>query len=175
MHEFEHRAIHAAEASALRMGDAFEALCSKGQGWVQPDHFDCLPYDGFTVDTYTLNAAEPTQILNDGDVLDLGDRAFEVLHLPVHSPGCIALYDPRAKELFSGDVVYDGELLDGLHGSHVPTYLQTFERLQRLPVETVYPGHYSIVGNARYHEIIREYLDAKRRPGCPSERVVAKG
>lgn len=134
MHEFDHRAIHAAEASALRMGDDFEALCSKGQGWIQQDHFDRSPYDGFTVDTYTLTAAEPTQILNDGDVLDLGDRAFEVLHLPGHSPGCIALYDPQAKELFSGDVVYDGELLDGLHCSHIPTYLKTFERLERLSV-----------------------------------------
>ena len=175
MHEFDHRAIHAAEASALRMGDDFEALCSKGQGWIQQDHFDCSPYDGFTVDTYTLNPAEPTQILNDGDVLDLGDRAFEVLHLPGHSPGCIALYDPQAKELFSGDVVYDGELLDGLHCSHIPTYLKTFERLERLSVETMYPGHYSIVGNARYRQLISEYLDAKRQPGCPSEMAVAKG
>jgi glyoxylase-like metal-dependent hydrolase (beta-lactamase superfamily II) len=175
MHEFEHRAIHAAEASALRTGDDYEALCSKQQGWVEQDQFDCLPYDGFTVDTYTLNAAEPTCILNEGDVLDLGDRAFEVLHLPGHSPGCIALYDPQAKELFSGDVVYDGELLDGLHCSHIPTYIKTFERLEKLSVETVYPGHYSIVGKERYHQLIGEYLEAKRQPGCPSEMAIAKG
>jgi glyoxylase-like metal-dependent hydrolase (beta-lactamase superfamily II) len=169
MHEFEHRAIHAAEASALRTGDDYEALCTPAQGWVLPGHFDCLPHAEFTVETYTLKAAEPTQILNEGDVLDLGDRALEVLHLPGHSPGCIALYDSKSQELFSGDVIYDGELLDQLHCSHIPTYIATYERLKKLPIETVYPGHYPIFGKARYSQIIQEYLDARRQPGCPSE------
>lgn len=169
MHEFDQRAIHAAEASALRTGDDYEALCTPDQGWVLQEHFDRLPHAGFTVEQYTLHAAEPTHILNEGDVLDLGNRAFEVMHLPGHSPGCIALYDPQAKALFSGDVVYDGELLDQLHCSHVPTYARTFERLQTLPIETVYPGHYRIFDKARYDEILVEYLQAKRHPGCPSE------
>jgi len=169
MYEFDQRAIHAAEASALRTGDNYEALCTPAQGWVKQEHFECLPHEGFTVDTYHLRACEPTHILNEGDVLDLGDRAFEVMHLPGHSPGCIALYDPVAKELFSGDVVYDGELLDQLHCSHVPTYLSTFERLLTLPVETVYPGHYCIVDQPRYRTLIGDYLEAKRRPGCPVE------
>ncbi|NEQ28272.1 MAG: MBL fold metallo-hydrolase [Microcoleus sp. SIO2G3] len=172
MHEFEHRAIHAAEAEALRSGDDYEALCTSGQGWVLQEHFEQLPHKGFTVTEYTLTAAEPTQILNEGDVLDLGDRAFEVLHLPGHSPGCIALYEPRPQALFSGDVIYDGELLDELHCSHIPTYLETYDRLQKLPVDTVYPGHYPIFGQARYQEIIAEYQAARRRPGCPSEQAI---
>lgn len=169
MHEFDDRAIHAAEAEALRQGDDYEALCTAEQGWVHLEHFDCLPYEGFTVEQYTLTATEPTQILQEGDVLDLGDRALEVLHLPGHSPGCIALYDPRSQALFSGDVIYDGELLDELHCSHIPTYIASYERLQKLPVETVYPGHYTIFGQARYHEILQEYLDRRRQTGCPAE------
>lgn len=170
MHEFDHRAIHAAEASALRTGDEYEALCSPAQGWVRDEDFDQLPHEGFMVKQYTLTATEPTHILHEGDVLDLGNRAFEVMHLPGHSPGCIALYDPHARELFSGDVVYDGELLDELHCSHIPTYISTFERLKTLPIETVYPGHYRVFDQPRYHQIIGEYLDAKRSPGCPSDR-----
>ena len=169
MHEFDQRAIHAAEASALRTGDDYEALCQPEQGWVLQEHFDRLPYEGFTVETYTLTAAEPTHILNEGDVLDLGNRALEVLHLPGHSPGCIALYDRRSQELFSGDVIYDGELLDELHCSHIPTYLATYERLKHLPVEGVFPGHYRTFGKERYHQIIEEYLGSRRKPGCPSE------
>ncbi|MBW4662267.1 MAG: MBL fold metallo-hydrolase [Drouetiella hepatica Uher 2000/2452] len=169
MHEFEHRAIHAAEAEALRKGDNYEALCKPEQGWVLEEHFAQLPHAEFTVQEYTLTASEPTQILQEGDVLDLGDRAFEVMHLPGHSTGCIALYDPIAKDLFSGDVIYEGELLDELHCSHIPTYVASYERLQNLPIATVYPGHYKIFGQTQYQQIIGEYLEAKRQLGCPSE------
>jgi len=169
MHEFEHRAIHAAEAEALRTGDDYAALCAPEQGWVHEDHFAQWPSAGFTVEQYTLTPAEPTRILQAGDVLDLGDRALEVLHLPGHSPGCIALYDPRSQELFSGDVIYDGELLDELHCSHIPTYIATYERLQKLPVETVYPGHYHCFGRDRYQQIMADYLAHRRKPGCPND------
>ena len=171
IHEFDQIAIHSAEAEALRSGDNYTALCNPEAGWVLDDHFEQLPYAGFTATQYTLHEAEPTQLLQEGDVLDLGDRAFEVLHLPGHSAGCIALYDAKAQELFSGDVIYDGDLLDQLPGSDIATYIATYERLQRLPVETVYPGHYQTFGQTRYQEIMRDYLEAKRRSGCPSEGV----
>lgn len=172
MHEFEHRAIHAAEAEALRTGDDVIALCNQESGWVLDEHFYQLPYSGFTVTQYTLQAAEPTMILQGGEVLDLGNRAFEVLHLPGHSPGCIALYDRQNQELFSGDVIYDGELLDQLAESDIPTYVKTYEEhLKHLPVETVYPGHYDIFGRDRFHQLMADYLEAKRQPGCPAEQL----
>jgi glyoxylase-like metal-dependent hydrolase (beta-lactamase superfamily II) len=168
IHEFEQRAIHAAEAQALRDGDAYEALCSQ-PGWIHSDHFEQLPHSGFTVEEYTFNAAEPTRILEEGDVIDLGDRVLEVMHLPGHSTGSITLYDRQSQALFSGDVIYDGELLDELHCSDIPSYIHTYERLEKLAIETVYPGHYHIFGKHRYHQIITEYLDLRRQPGCPSE------
>ncbi|MEO0374896.1 MAG: MBL fold metallo-hydrolase [Cyanobacteria bacterium P01_A01_bin.17] len=171
MVEFNRRAIHQAEASALCQGDNHEALCTPKQGWVLPEHFEQEPYPGFTVSQYTLRAAEPTQILHEGDVLDLGNRTFEVMHLPGHSHGCIALYDPQSREIFSGDVIYDGELLDELHCSDIATYISSYERLQKLAVEIVYPGHYRTFGKAKYDQIIGEYLDAKRKPGCPAEQT----
>ncbi|WP_373541188.1 MBL fold metallo-hydrolase [Chamaesiphon sp.] len=168
IYEFEERAIHTAEAQALRDGDAHEALCTQ-PGWIDIDHFELLPHSGFTVEQYKFHAAEPTQILQAGDVLDLGDRALEVLHLPGHSVGCIALYDHRSRSLFAGDVIYDGELLDELHCSDIPAYCQTYERLQKLPVEMVYPGHYQQFGTEKYQQILGEYLDRRRQPGCPRE------
>ncbi len=169
IHEFDRIAIHPAEAEALRQGDAYAALCTPEGGGVLDEHFAELPYPGFTVSQYTFNAAQPTQLLQEGDILDLGDRAFEVLHLPGHSLGSIALYDRYSQELFSGDIVYDGELLDLLPGSDIPTYIDTYERLQKLPVETVYPGHYHSFGKERLQQLMADYLEAKRQPGCPSE------
>jgi glyoxylase-like metal-dependent hydrolase (beta-lactamase superfamily II) len=43
-------------------------------------------------------------------VIDTGDRHFEVLHLPGHSPGSIGLWEERSGTLFSGDAIYDGPL-----------------------------------------------------------------
>lgn len=169
IHEFDHRAIHGAEAQALRDGNAFDALCAQ-PGWIHDDHFELLPYKGFSIEEYTFNRAEPTRLLQEGDVLDLGNRALEVFHLPGHSPGCIALYDHRSQALFSGDVIYDGELLDELPCSSIPDSIQTYERLEKLPIDQVYPGHYSIFGKERYLQIIREYLDRRRQPGCPNDQ-----
>jgi glyoxylase-like metal-dependent hydrolase (beta-lactamase superfamily II) len=166
LHEFDHRAIHVHEAVALAEGDNHAALCDHG---VLEEHFEQLPYPGFCVEQYAMKPTQPTQILQAGDVIDLGNRSFEVMHLPGHSPGCIALYDPKSRELFSGDIVYDGDLLDELYGSDIPTYISTYERLQQVKVETVHPGHYRSFGQERLNEILAEYLAFRRQPGCPSD------
>lgn len=43
--------------------------------------------------------------LKHGDMVELGDRAFEVLHTPGHRPGSICLYDRRNQTLISGDSI----------------------------------------------------------------------
>ncbi|AFZ45451.1 metallo-beta-lactamase domain containing 2 [Halothece sp. PCC 7418] len=169
LHEFEDRAIHEAEAKALCSGDKIATLTDPSLHWILDEHFTELPYSGFTASQYTFRGVEATQVLENGDVIDLGNRAFEVLHLPGHSPGAIALYDPIKKELFSGDVVYDGELLDQLPGSDPTIYQETYRRLQKVAVEAVFPGHYRSFGKDRLQELIADYLEAKRQPGCPHE------
>ena len=80
--------------------------------------------------------AAATRVLHDGDAIDLGDRRFEVLHLPGHSPGSIGLWDAATGVLFSGDAVYDGPLLDELDGSDIEAYVTTMHRLRDLPVRS---------------------------------------
>ena len=169
IHEFDRIAIHGAEAEALRCGDNYLAVSAPEFGYIEDHHFAQLPYAGFHAAQYTMHAAEPTDILQEGDVIDLGDRVFEVLHLPGHSSGSIALYDRKQQELFSGDVVYDGELLDQLPTSNVEQYISTYERLEKLTVDLVNPGHYNCFGKTRLRQIMKEYLEAKRQPGCPAE------
>lgn len=64
-----------------------------------------------------------------GDVINLGDRQLTVLHMPGHSRGSICLHDRDNKMLFSGDVVYDGAMIDWLPYSHVTDYIGSCERL----------------------------------------------
>lgn len=64
-----------------------------------------------------------------GDVINLGDRQLTVLHMPGHSRGSICLHDRDNKLLFSGDVVYDGAMIDWLPYSRVSDYISSCERL----------------------------------------------
>ena len=44
--------------------------------------------------------------LKGGETLDIGGLSWEVLHIPGHSAGSVALYDRVQKVLIPGDVVY---------------------------------------------------------------------
>jgi glyoxylase-like metal-dependent hydrolase (beta-lactamase superfamily II) len=98
-------------------------------------------------------------VLEEGDVVDLGDRSFEVLHLPGHSPGSIGLWEAATGILFSGDAVYDGPLLDELDGCcDIDAYVATMRRLWDLPVTVVHGGHEPSFGRARLVAICDDYL-----------------
>jgi len=102
--------------------------------------------------------APATRVVEEGDVVDTGDRRFEILHLPGHSPGSIGLWEARTGILFSGDAVYDGPLLDKLPGSDIPIYVATMKRLRELPVTVVHAGHDPSFGRARLRELCDAYL-----------------
>ena len=106
-----------------------------------------------------MTPATPTALLHEGDLLDLGDRVFTVLHLPGHSPGSIGLWEAETGILFSGDAVYrDGPLLDALPGSDVDAYIRTMHRLRDLPVRTVHGGHDPSFGRPRLLEVVEAYV-----------------
>jgi len=101
------------------------------------------------------------ELLDDGDVVDLGDRAFEVAHTPNHGPGRIALWEKAAQTLYSGDIVYDGLLIEDNHNSNAEDYAASMGRLLTLPVETVHGGHFDSFSGARLRCIVTEWLSSK--------------
>ena len=162
-HEFAARAVHAAEAETLASPDRRNTIA---EPYLANDMFEGDPIAGFDVATYCVRAAPATRILQDGDIIDLGDRAFEVIHVPGHSPGSIALWEAATATLFSGDTVYDGPLIDDFYHSVIPDYLASMERLRRLPVRIVHAGHFASFGRERFVALIDEYLSGKRQAGC---------
>lgn len=154
-HEFDERLSHAAEAAVMAAPNRYDTVAEQ---FVTADLFRAQPPAGLDIAAYNIAAAAPTRTIDDGDVIDLGDRSFEVMHLPGHSPGCIALWEAGSGTLFSGDIVYDGELFDDLFHSSIDHYLHSLERLRTLPVRVVRGGHFASFDRLRLHELIDFYL-----------------
>ncbi|MGB7271357.1 MAG: MBL fold metallo-hydrolase [Albidovulum sp.] len=161
LHQFDHRCGHASEAAIIAAPNAQNTVADSG--YLIAETFTALPWQGFRHQDFTVTPAPLTQTLDEGDVFDLGDRLFKIFHLPGHSPGSIALFEEATATLFSGDVVYDGALLDNLYHSNPKQLEASLRRLQDLPVTTVHGGHFASFGKSRLDEIIAQYLSGGGR------------
>lgn len=172
LHEFPDRLIHGAEAAKVAAGfDASlfgnarnDAILDgiRAAGYEVPDElFTALPGPDYDPAAYAVMGAPAARTIEEGDVIDLGDRCFEVLHLPGHSPGSIGLWEAESGVLFSGDAIYDGPLLDELPGSDIAAYVATMKRLRELPVDVVHAGHDPSFGRERLRELCDAYLDKR--------------
>jgi len=158
-HEFECRAVHSAEADLLADPTRENTLADP---YVTDEIFDALPPKPYCSKCYAVKRAPATRLLEDGDVIDLGDRQFEVIHTPGHSPGGIALYEKVTGILFSGDILYDGPLVEDTYHSNADDYLGSMERLLKLKVRLVHGGHFPSFSGERYRDLITGWLDTKR-------------
>jgi glyoxylase-like metal-dependent hydrolase (beta-lactamase superfamily II) len=97
-------------------------------------------------------------LIEDGDVLDLGDRVLQVLHTPGHSPGGISLWEAATQTLFTGDILYDGPLVENLSHSNLQDYAKSLARLRELPVRNVHGGHFPSFSGERMGELIAQWF-----------------
>jgi glyoxylase-like metal-dependent hydrolase (beta-lactamase superfamily II) len=178
-YEFDDCLVHRLEAEGLRQPSARNTLIADDfdpgelrklriAGYeIEGELITALPHAGYDMRSYRVRPARPTRIVEEGDVVDTGDRRFEVLHLPGHSPGSIGLWEAATGILFSGDAIYDGPLLDELHHSDIADYIRTMRRLRTMPVRVVHAGHDPSFGRDRLTELIDAYL-RRRDPGYAS-------
>lgn len=157
-HEFPCRLCHAAEADILAEPSRKNTLA---EDYVTDDIFTALPPPPYQSTSYAVKAAPATRILEDGDVIDLGDRQFEVIHTPGHSPGGIALWEAATQMLISGDIVYDGPLIEPDDPIEQTQYVTSMQRLLALPVRIVHGGHFPSYSGARHRQIITQWLREK--------------
>ena len=81
--------------------------------------------------------------LSDGDTLKIGDGTFEIIHTPGHTPGSMCLYSKESNSLFSGDTIFSYGSFGryDFPGGDLHLLRQSIERLAKLDVENLYPGH----------------------------------
>jgi len=100
---------------------------------------------------------EPDQTFADRLELQLGDRTIELLHTPGHAPEQLVVYDPNEAVLWAADMLSDIEIPFVMH--NLKAYRQTLDRLARLDVAVLVPGHGQPAGG---QVEIKARLDADR-------------
>jgi hydroxyacylglutathione hydrolase len=125
---------------------------------VSPDSY------GFTL-PHPLRGIAPDRLLEHGDILVCGSLRFEILHVPGHTRGHIALFERSEGLLFTGDVLFHGSIgrTDLPGGSYDMLLDSIVTKLLPLPGETVvFPGHGSdttISRERKNNPYILDYLD----------------
>ncbi len=170
LHEFDDARIHRLEVDGMANYRELQLMCRDdipepildelaqvGFPIEDPYLIDARPDANFDPHAYAVHSTKAAP-LDEGDVIDLGDRHFEVLHLPGHTPGSLGLWDAGSGILFSGDAIYDGPLLDTLPESDRSAYVATMKRLRELPVRVVHGGHEASFGRDRMIELCDAYL-----------------
>ncbi len=91
---------------------------------------------GQSLPTYRMDL-----FLKEGQLL-LGKEAFQIYQTPGHSPGSITIYWPKRKVLFTGDLIFYGGIgrTDFL-GGNSGALMESIERMSRLEIEMLLPGH----------------------------------
>ena len=130
MHQLEADLLEQGDERAVYGMDMFRGFCEEQLG-LRPGAFK-----------FKVNRK-----LKGGETLDLGDTAWEAIHIPGHSMGSIGLYHRPKNILIPGDVVYADYAIGrfDLFGADGPELKKSLMRLAELEVDILLPGHNQIV------------------------------
>lgn len=112
--------------------------------------------------------AEKILPLKEGDRIDFGDMCFDVIEIPSHTLGSIALFEPDLGWMFSGDIVLPWEAWAWLYNSAtLKQYRESVARLCEMKghIRRLFPSHgqeaAKVPGYSRF-ELPTEILDVYR-------------
>jgi glyoxylase-like metal-dependent hydrolase (beta-lactamase superfamily II) len=143
---------HTGSAAELRESTGAAVLAGAGDAAVIRGEADMPPavFENWELPIYERvsaglpRTAPPVHVdreLIDGDVLDFGGGA-QVLAIPGHTEGSIAVYLPEHRVLFTGDTIANvGSVMLGTFNQDRARTVASFQRLAALDVETACFGH----------------------------------
>ena len=116
-------------------------------------------------------------ILKEGDTLHISDYVFRCVETPGHTKGHMCLYEPTKKILVAGDHIL-GDITPTItlwseEGNPLKEYLESLDKVSRLDIEVVLPGHRDILGNPRGR--IQELKDHHRKRLDEIVSILAEG
>lgn len=125
-----------------------EALCKSLPEGVTPEDHQTKPFS-------------ISQTIAEGDVVDIGGRKLEVLHVPGHTDDSIALLDRSAGLLWSGDSFYAGPIWLFFPETDLVAYQKSVAKLASLvpDLKAVFPAHNTPKADPALLTQLREKLD----------------
>lgn len=84
-------------------------------------------------------------LIEDGQILQIGHLELTAIEVPGHNPGCLCLFTKidGLKVLFAGDVINCGGVisLGNWPGSNLQDYQKGMKKLAGLEIDALFPGH----------------------------------
>lgn len=169
LHEFEDRRVHRDDLEMTRSPFPLrlrrEDLPPGAEemwdyyGYPMPDVLvSAVPAADFDLGGWVSPGAEPTMLLTEGDLIDLGDRRLTVLHTPGHTAGSACLFEEATGLLFSGDAIYiDAKLSWDDAGAMVAS----LQRLRNLAPDVSYAfaGHGPVFDGSTLATTAQSWID----------------
>ncbi len=114
----------------IRIEVSADALCKALPPGVTPDNHSGRPY-------------RITETVDEGDVIDLGNRKLEILRIPGHTDDAIALLDRANGLLWTGDSFYLGPIWLYAAETDLAAYRQSLARIAALAPQltALLPAH----------------------------------
>ena len=98
-----------------------------------------------------FEAAPASHWLQEGDSLELGGTAWQVLHTPGHASGHISFYEPRSRQMIAGDhlikhissnPMLEAPRIEGRpRDKSLVQYMESLQRVAQMDVGVAYSGH----------------------------------
>ena len=107
---------------------------------------------------FTMPPCKIDMHLKEGDTIQVGSVKLDVWHTPGHTSGQLSF--KMGNLLFSGDNIYKDScvgVIDAHHGSNIPDFLDSLERIKRDDAEFLLPSHGPVF--RRDNRILQKAID----------------
>ena len=124
---------------------------------VAPDAFCMEKLPDLDTATYHIKPFLISTFINDGHIIDLGQRTLEVISVPGHTPDAIALLDRKHGYLWTGDTFYEATIWLFFDGTDLEAYEESIRKLADLStsLKKLFPAHNSPIAEpARLLELV---------------------
>jgi glyoxylase-like metal-dependent hydrolase (beta-lactamase superfamily II) len=137
--------------------------------------------EGYADGTEARKLVPPTTTFEGNMVYHYGNMPVEVRFVgPAHTYGDLVIYIPQYKVLFASDVGFF-YVAPFAHNAHVGKWVETVDRIVKMDVDTIIPGHGPIGGKKELSEVaeyfrvlrpeVKKRYDAKLTPGRAAAEI----